>query len=376
MRVEIAVFGSGLMAQAVAFDLIRQKDVEKVYIIDVDKGRLRTVKNFLSSPKLVTIQADARDRKLLPLIGRCAVAVSCVPYNFNFRLTKLAIAARTNFCDLGGNNTVVRRQFTLNKEAEVAGITVVPDCGLAPGMTNILAADGVNRLDRTEEIHIRVGGLPVKPKPPLFYKLVFSAQGLLNEYAEPCLILEGGKIKKVPALTGSEMLRFPEPFNTLEAFHTSGGSSTLPETFKGKVKTLDYKTIRYPGHRLMFLLLLKTAIGNWRRVPRAQLACALERTLGFETEDVVLLRVEVKGIKSGEKRTIRYQLIDYRDKKTGLTAMMRTTGFSAAIVALMLGRGQVLKQGVLPGEKAIPSRRFISELRHRGFDLRITSRAG
>lgn len=373
---EIVVFGSGLMAKAVAFDLIRQKDVAKVYLIDVDKRRLQSLKKFLASPKVVTIQADATDRNLLPLIGRCAVAVSCVPYNFNLRLTKRAIAARTNFCDLGGNNTVVRRQFALNKEAKVAGITVVPDCGLAPGIANILAADGVSRLDKTEAIHIRVGGLPVKPKPPLFYKLVFSAQGLLNEYAEPCLVLEGGKIKKVPPLTGVEPIRFPEPFGTLEAFHTSGGSSTLPETFQGKVKTLNYKTIRYPGHRLMFLLLLKAAVGNWRRIPRAQLACALERTLGFETDDVVLLRVEVKGIKAGKKRTIRYQLIDYADPKTGLTAMMRTTGFSAAIVALLLGRGQVLSKGVLPGERAIPTKRFIQELRRRGFDLRITSRAG
>ncbi len=373
---ETVVFGSGLMAKAVAFDLIRQKDVAQVYLIDVDKRRLQSLKKFLASPKVVPIQADATDRDLLPLIGRCAVAVSCVPYNFNLRLTQRAIAARTNFCDLGGNNTVVRRQFALNKEAKAAGITVVPDCGLAPGMTNILAADGVSRLEITEAIHIRVGGLPVKSKPPLFYKLVFSAQGLLNEYAEPGLVLEGGKIKKVPPLTGAEPIRFPKPFGTLEAFHTSGGSSTLPESFQGKVKTLDYKTIRYPGHRLMFRLLLKTALGNWRRVPRAQLACALERTLGFETDDVVLLRVEVQGIKAGKRRTVRYQLIDYADPKTELTAMMRTTGFSAAIVALLLGRGQVLSRGVLPGERAIPTKRFIRELRRRGFDLRITSRAG
>ncbi len=372
----VTVFGAGLMARAVAFDFARQDDVEQIFVVDVDRRRLQALGRWLKSPKFKPVFADATDRTLRRVLRDCAVAVSCVPYSHNLKLTRLCISAGVNFCDLGGNNTVVRRQLALDPVAKRAGITVIPDCGLAPGMVNILAADGFNRLDKTDAIHIRVGGLPVAPKPPLFYKLVFSAQGLLNEYAEPCLVLRRGRIEKVKPLTEAEPVLFPKPFGRLEAFHTSGGSSTLPDTFKGRVQTLDYKTIRYPGHHLLFQLFMQAAVGNWRKYPRAKLACALEKVLGFEYDDVVLLRVEASGKKSGVPKTIRYQLIDYADRRTGLTAMMRTTGFSAAVVALLLARGLVKDKGVLPGEKAVPPRHFIAELRRRGLRLRITSRQG
>uniref|UniRef100_A0A7V3PSN0 Saccharopine dehydrogenase n=1 Tax=candidate division WOR-3 bacterium TaxID=2052148 RepID=A0A7V3PSN0_UNCW3 len=366
------IFGAGLMSRAVAYDLLRQTDVDRVYVVDTRRSQLNRLRSQLKSPKLILVQTTATDRKLLKLLSECAVAVSCVPYNYNLQLTQMAIAAGTNFCDLGGNNTIVRRQLALNKAARKANVTVIPDCGLAPGMTNILVADGIQRLDRTDQVRIRVGGLPVQPKPPLFYRLVFSAQGLLNEYVEPCLVLHQGKLQKVRPLTEPETLIF-SPFGQLEAFHTSGGSSTLPETFRGKIQELDYKTIRYPGHRLMFQLIMKTALGNWQKLPRAELACALEKVLGFENDDVVLLRIDISGTKDGIRRNIRYQLIDYADKKTGLTSMMRTTGFSAAIVALMLARREIKITGVRTGEQAVPGRRFISELRRRKFRLTIRS---
>lgn len=370
---ELLIFGAGQMAQAVSFDLVRQPDVERVYVVDHQPRPLNRLRQWLKTRKLIPVRTDATAPELKELLARCQAAISCVPYNYNLKLTKMAIAAGTNFCDLGGNNTVVRRQLAMDRDAQAAGCTIIPDCGLAPGMTNILVADAVSRFDRTEAVRIRVGGLPVKPQPPLFYKLVFSAQGLLNEYAEPCLVLRNGKIQQVKALTEPETVAFPPPFGRLEAFHTSGGASTLPETFQRKIRELDYKTIRYPGHRLMFELIMKSAVGNWRRLPRAELACALEKVLGWETDDAVLLRIEVTGIKNGNRRLLRYQLVDYADKKTGLTAMMRTTGFSAAIVGLMLARHQIPVCGVQPGEKAVPPGRFITELRRRGLNLTIRS---
>ncbi len=369
---DVLILGSGLMAKAVAFDFVHQEDVRRVYVVDVNRARLRKLRSYLKSSKLTTVEGDIAASQIGELLQRCDVAVSCVPYNYNLELTKMALRAGCNFCDLGGNNTVVRKQRALHRTAVQAGVTVIPDCGLAPGMTNVLSADGISRLEQVDSVKIRVGGLPRNPRPPLFYRLVFSAQGLLNEYAEPCLVLKDGKIKRVKPLTEPEIIEFPPPFNQLEAFNTSGGSSTLPEFYKGKVKELNYKTIRYLGHRLMFQLIMKSAVGDWQKLPRAELACALERVVGFEDDDVVLLRVEVRGRKGGRPRLIRYQLIDYADARTGLTAMMRTTGFSAAIVALMLGRGEIKEKGVLPSELVIPSRRFIAELRRRGFDLRVS----
>jgi len=369
-----------MQAKAVAYDLVRQKDVHEVRIADIDPKRLRRLKRVLQSRKVRTFVADAEDReRMAELMKPCDVAVSCVPYFFNLGLARAAIAARTHFCDLGGSNDVVHAELALGRQAEKAGVTVVPDCGLAPGMVSILAADGFSRLDRTDAIHIRVGGLPRRPKPPLNYALVFSASGLTNEYAEPCLVLADGRPVWREPLADIERLEFPEPFGVLEAFNTSGGSSTLPESFHGRVKKLDYKTIRYPGHcqqmRLLrdlgLMSLEPQLVAGKRVVPRQLLIQRLEAVLPREMDDVVLLRVNVRGRRRGRPASIRYEMVAFANWNARLTAMMRTTGFSVAIVALMLGRGQVGCAGAFTGENCVPSAVYIRELRRRGLRLRM-----
>ena len=382
------VIGAGMQARAVAYDLVRQNDVEEVRIADIETNRLQNLKQALRSPKVRAFEADAGDRRrMTELMKPCDVAVSCVPYFFNLGLARAAVATRTHFCDLGGNNDVVRAELGLSAQARKAGVTVVPDCGLAPGMVSILAADGYSRLDRTDSIRIRVGGLPRHPKPPLNYALVFSANGLINEYVEPCLVLRDGKLAWREPLADVEELTFPKPFGKLEAFNTSGGSSTLPYTFRGRVKSLDYKTIRYPGHCTKFRLLFDLGLTSMKpvtvdgvkMVPRHLLIQRLEAVLPWEKDDVVLMRVEVEGKgvrergRKGEsgQSTITYELVDFADRRSGLTAMMRTTGFSASVVALMLGRGQVKCAGAFTGENCVPSDAYIRELRRRGLRLRV-----
>lgn len=376
---KLLVVGAGMMARAVVHDFARQPDVETVRVADVDAGRLRSLSRFVRSRKVKPSRADAADRRAIGKLAEgCAALVSCVPYFFNLGLARAAIGAGAHFCDLGGNNDVVERQFTLDAAARKAGVAVIPDCGLAPGMVSILAADGFARLARTDEIHLRVGGLPRRPKPPLSYGLVFSANGLINEYSEPCLILRRGRPVLVEPLADVEALRFPAPFGRLEAFNTSGGSSRLPGLFAGRVQTLDYKTIRYPGHcaqmRLLFDLGLMSAAPVAAGVsPRRVLIERLESRLGFETDDVVLLRVEVSGRdRRGARRRIRYQLVDCADRKSGLTAMMRTTGFAAAVVALLAARGEVTRRGVFTGEQGVPGAAFVAELRRRGLGLVVS----
>ena len=373
------VIGAGMQARAVVYDLVRQRDVREVRITDIDPERLQILKRALRSRKVRTFVADAVDRqRMAALMKPCDVAVSCVPYFYNLGLARAAIAARTHFCDLGGNNDVVHAELALGAKAKRAGLTLVPDCGLAPGMVSILAADGFSQLDKCDSIRIRVGGLPRKPRPPLKYSLVFSADGLINEYAEPCLVLEAGVPAWREPLEDMEWLEFPGPFRVVEAFNTSGGSSTLPESYRGRVKKLDYKTIRYPGHCQQMRLLRDLGlmsqepqlVAGKRVVPRQLLVQRLEAVLPRETDDVVLLRVYVRGKRSGLPFRIRYQLVDRADRKSGLTAMMRTTGFSASIVALMLGRGQVECGGAFTGENCVPSAAYIQELRERG--LRLT----
>ena len=400
---KILVVGAGMQAHAVCYDLVRQQDVDEVRVADVDAAHLAELKRAVGSPKLRTFRADASDEKrMAELMKPCAVAVSCVPYFFNLGLTRAAIATKTHFCDLGGSNTVVDEQMLLGAAAQRAGVSVVPDCGLAPGMVSILAADGFVRLDKTEAIHLRVGGLPRHPKPPLNYGLVFSPNGLINEYVEPCLVIRNRKMTLAEPLADLEEMGFAEKshgsttrtkaesgtgrkkwlFGNLEAFNTSGGTSRLPLTFAGCVKTLDYKTIRYPGHCALVRLLYELGLTSMKPVnvdgqqvvPRRLLIQRLEAVLPAERDDVVLLRVLVKGVRKGRPKTICYELVDYADRRTGLTAMMRTTGFSAAVVALLLARGQVPVQGVFTGENGVPPDKFIAEFLKRGMALRTTGR--
>src|SRR5919206_209370 len=207
-------------------------------------------------------------------------AISCVTYFHNLSLARAAVEARTNFCDLGGNNTVVDAELALDSEARAAGVHVIPDCGLAPGMVSVLAAHGAARFSSLDELHIRVGGLPQDPRPPLDYQIVFSVEGLINEYVERARVIRGGRVVEVESMTELEALDFPAPFGRMEAFQTSGGTSTLPETFAGRVRELDYKTIRYPGHCERFKLLVELGLTGGEEVEVEGVRVRPRRLLG------------------------------------------------------------------------------------------------
>ncbi len=271
---------------------------------------------------------------------------------------------------------MVKEELALCEEARRAEVTVIPDCGLAPGMVSILVALGMRRLSDVSEVHIRVGGLPQNPRPPLNYMLSFSVSGLINEYIEPCLILRDGRLTTVAPLTEVEEIRFPPPWGRLEAFHTSGGASTLPFTYQGRVKELDYKTIRYPGHCQVVKAMIELGLGSTQPVvvdgqeviPRALFEHLLLSHLPTTGPDVVLLRVSLSG---GGKR-LTYQMVDSYDPGTGLSAMMRTTAFPASIIAQMLGSARIGEKGVLPQELSVPPGDFCQELEKRG--IRVEER--
>jgi lysine 6-dehydrogenase len=366
----ILVLGAGRMGFGAVFDLVRQPDVERVTVADAVAERAHHVASAIGSDKVVPVHLDVADKAaVVDLMRGHASAISCVNYWYNEQLARAAIAAGTNFCDLGGNNTVVDAELALDAEARAAGVNVIPDCGLAPGMVAVLVAHAVARFQTVDEIHIRVGGLPQTPKPPLDYQLVFSVEGLINEYIERARIIRDGRIAEVESMTEVESLEFPPPFGTMEAFQTSGGTSTLPETFLGRVRELDYKTIRYPGHCAKFKTMIDLGLCSSEAVggvaPRKLFGELLVRNLPADEPDVVLVRVEVKG----EGRTLRYDIIDRHDPATGLSAMMRTTAFPAAIVALMMARGQTTPKGALPQERCVPPDLFMEELAARKIEV-------
>ncbi len=376
---KIAVIGAGLMGRAAVFDLARASDVTEVGVFDLDPQLAKSVAEKYGGGKTKSGALDAGDDAAAAKILRdYQAAVSCVTYKYNPGLTKAAIRQGCHFVDLGGNNDVVRHQLEQNNEAEKSGVIVIPDCGLAPGMVSIMVADGVAKFDSVKSVRIRVGGLPQSPRPPLSYQMVFSAEGLINEYWEPCVILEGGKRKTVNPMTDIESLEF-DGVGSLEAFYTSGGTSTLPDTYADKIDFLDYKTIRYPGHCLLFKTMLDIGLGSRKPIkvgtvevePRAVLKAVLDQNLSYGDLDMVLVRVSIEGVKDGQPKSVVYEIVDRQDTKTGLTAMMRTTAFPAAIIAWMAAGGQIKERGVKPQETAINPSIFLPQLKKRGILLTI-----
>ncbi len=376
---KLAVIGAGLMGRAAVYDFGRNDGVSKIGVFDIDEQLASDVAEKYGASKAVSGKLDAGDIEAVrDILDDYDAAVSCVTYKYNPGLTRAAIDAHCHLVDLGGNNDVVRTQLEMNDEAAAAGVVVVPDCGLAPGMVSIMVMDGYKKLTKVDSIKIRVGGLPQSPRPPLNYQMVFSAEGLINEYWEPCVILDGGKKKTVNPMTEIELLDF-DGVGKLEAFYTSGGTSTLPDTFEGKVNFLDYKTIRYPGHCQLFKPMLEIglasrqpiAVGDQQVEPRALLKAVLDKNLGFGGLDMVLVRIILEGEIDGQTKTVVYEIIDRQDTRTGLTAMMRTTAFPAAIIAAMAAGGQVDKKGCMPQELAVKPALFLPELKKRGIHLTI-----
>jgi lysine 6-dehydrogenase len=375
---KIGIIGSGQMGRGAAFDLVRQDSVDEIILADIEMNCAESLAKEMGS-KTKPAKVDARNRKQLEsFFGKVDAVISAVSYTVNVLHTEVAIETGTHLCDLGGGWTIVQKQIELNDKARDAGVTVIPDCGLAPGMVSVLARHGIEYLDRADSVKIRVGGLQQEPRPPLNYALIFSVEGLINEYIEPCVALRNGKVTIEEPLIGFEEIHFPEPFGKLEAFNTSGGTSTLPYTYEGKVSELDYKTIRYPGHGHKVWCLMKLGLMNNEEIvidgnkvrPRRVLETLLEKNLPPADKDVTLIRVIIEGWKGTESRNIEYEVIDYFDETNNLTSMMRTTSYPAAVAAMMMVDGRITDRGVLTPERCIPPEPFIEELKFRGIDIK------
>lgn len=375
LKMKILVLGAGRMGHGAVFDLVHNSPgVERVTVADFDLKKAEAVAAAVGGDRVVAHHVDASNiSDVADLMRGQDSVISCVNYWYNVALSKAAIETGTNLCDLGGNNYIVDEQLALNDDAKAAGVNIIPDCGLAPGMVSVLAMHGAVRFDNIDEIHIRVGGLPQDPQPPLNYQLVFSVEGLINEYLEVARVIRNGKVTEVESMTEIESLSF-DGFPPLEAFQTSGGTSTLPDTFLGKIRDLDYKTIRYAGHCEKFKTMIDLGlcssdemVVDFQKVkPRKVFGDLLQKHLPADGPDYVLVRLDFVG--DGGK-SLRYDIVDKLDEATGMSAMMRTTAFPASIIAQMMAKGDVLSRGATPQEKAIDPEKFVAELSRR--EIRI-----
>ncbi len=380
------VLGAGAQGSACAFDLLRRDRVEEVRLADLNVDALPDfLEPWSDDPRLVRLPVNAKDVRQVKEAMAGVDAVACaLPYYFNLEMTRLAVGAGAHFCDLGGNTKIVEDQEELGEEARAAGVSVVPDCGLAPGLVNILAQGGIDTLDEVERVRILVGGLPQNPEPPLNYQIVYSMEGVLDYYTTPVLVLEDGEVREKEALTGVERVEFGEGVGELEAFYTAGGISRMPHRYRGRIPEMVYKTLRYPGHAALMkgirdlgLLGLEPVELDGRAVVPRDLFIEVvsPRLRKPDSPDLVAMRVEVAGRREGEERTVRWEMVDRRDEERGITAMMRTTGYSLATTAWMQADGAVEAGTATPAECIDPDA-FVSELAGCGLHVRREERAG
>jgi lysine 6-dehydrogenase len=379
------VLGAGQQGSACAYDLLRHTDHD-VVIADMRVDALpEFLKPYLGS-RLTAVRLDANDRAAVRDVMEGAAAVmNAFPYYFNLGMLVAAIDSGAHYADLGGNTDIVLQQKGQHDRAREKGVSAVPDSGLAPGMVNILAQHGIGQMDTVRAVRIKVGGLPQNPEPPLNYQIVYSMEGVLDYYTTLSWVLRDGQPMQVAALSEIEELDFPG-VGTLEAFHTAGGLSTMAQRYEGDVPTMEYKTLRYPGHAkimeavrdLGLLGLDPVDVKGQRVAPRDLFIAVAGKKLTKDprqSPDLVALRVEVEGVKNGEDLLLRWDLLDRFDPETGITAMMRTTGYSLAITGVLQAAGDV-EPGVWTPDEGVPAEAYIEALRTRGIDIRASRLTG
>lgn len=383
MGYKYAILGSGRQGTASAYDLARFGECEKLFLVDINLEQARSaserVNKLIQSPLAEPKQLDISDEgRLVSFLKGIDVCISAVPYRFNLGVTKAAVRAATSLCDLGGNTQIVYQQLAFDDAAKKSGVSVIPDCGMAPGLTANLAAYSMSLLERPEEIYMWDGGLPQHPKQPWNFILTFNFEGLINEYHGTTEFLRDGQITEIPSFAEYELVRFPEPFGELEAFVTTGGTSTASRTYLGKLKAYQNKTLRYKGHYHQWKTLKdagffgtdRVPVNNQELRPRDLLRAVVEPQIRARPgeEDVALVRVICVGKLEGRPAQAILEIIDYFDPRTGFTAMERLTGWHAAIVAEMMAL-QETPGGATPLEIAVPGQRIVEEFRRRGVEI-------
>ncbi|TWT08552.1 saccharopine dehydrogenase [Planococcus sp. CPCC 101016] len=379
---KVVVLGAGLMGKQAARDLVADEAVERVFLADRNIVQAEFFSKQLNSSKLEIVKLDASDDEALAAaISKGDVVINALFYTFNEKVAATALKYGVHSVDLGGHiGGATNAVLNLHEKAQQKGITLIPDLGVAPGMINILAGYGASKLDQVSDIRLFVGGIPVHPEPPLEYNHVFSLEGVFDHYTDKSLVIRGGELLEVESLSEIEHIEF-EGFGELEAFHTSGGTSTLTDTFSD-VNSLEYKTLRYKGHAEKFKLLVdlgftdreKTVeVEGYKVKLRSVLKAVLEpiTELG-DKQDAVVLRVLVSGVKENEEISYEYNMVTVKDAETGVTAMARATAYTISVVAQMIGKGIIDRRGAYPPEMIVPGDEYIAEMAKRGVGIKET----
>lgn len=352
---KVIVLGCGNIGSVATEDLANSMSSTEVVVADKNEERAKNVAKRIGMRNVTWIQSDVSNHdELIDTLKRFDLAMGFLPGNIGYRLAEACIEAHKDLVDV---SYMPENPTQLNEAAVHAGSTIIPDCGLAPGISNVLVGHSAATLDKVETVHIMVGGLPEKPVPPLGYVITWSPESLIDEYTRRAGIIRRGQAVEVEALSGVEEVEFPN-VGKLEAFYTDG-LRTLLVTLK-HVDDMWEKTLRYPGHAekvklletLGFFSEADVSIEGANIQPRKVTAKILEQKLSNRRQkDIVVLRVETRGVKNSKKTTYVYDLLDFCDKRRGVTAMARTTAYPASVVAQLILNKALKEKGVVPPEK-------------------------
>lgn len=374
---KVLAVGSGNIGSVAVEDLATSMKSTEIVIADKDESRSKAVAERIGRNNVSSMQLDIADcNKLLQTLKKFDLAMGFLPGALGYTLMEACIEAKKSLVDV---SYMAENPLKLHSAASKARITIIPDCGLAPGISNFLIGHAYAKLEKTSSVKIMVGGLPEKPVPPLDYVITWSPDSLIDEYTRKAVIIQHGKKTEVEALSGVEAINFPK-VGKLEAFYTDG-LRTLSQTLKD-VEEMWEKTLRYPGHAekikmiegLGFFEEEKVKIEGTLVSPRRLTARLLERKLKIpEIKDFVAMKVEVSGVKNGKRLSFVYHMLDKYDQKHGITAMARTTAYPMSIVAQLMLKGIIKQKGVIPPEKLGMEKEvvqeFLSELKKR--DIKI-----
>jgi len=372
---QVLVMGCGKVGSEIARDLAGEPEVDSVIAADASRENLKKLRG---TEKIQTESLDiSQKNRVKQTMQKADLVCGALPGRIGFQVMSQAVDAGRDVVDI---SYTPENPFKLHRQALEKDVAVVPQCGVAPGFTNMCVGDAYREYRSISSVRIMVGGLPQKPVPPLNYRIVFSLDDVVNEYSRPVHIIKNGQKESVEPLTGRGLLNFPG-VGKLEYFLTDG-LGTLPRSF-AKVRDMFEYTLRYPGHAEMMNTLRvlgffdrnKISVSGFQLDPRAiSLALLKESFSRGGPEDLLALRVEVDG-GNGRKSRVSYQVLDYYNGRRGVSAMARTTAYPCTSTALLVGSKKVTQRGVVPPEKIAQNqshfRQVLSRLKQRGVKVRL-----
>lgn len=377
----IFVLGTGMIGTTVVTEMVKFPEIDRITAVDVNQASIDKCLAIADNPKVTgKVAALQTEEDIARVLTGADVAVACLPHSLSLSAVKAAISSHCHLVDLVGSQ--FREKMELDEQAKKAGVIIVPGCGVAPGITNFLAAQGIDLLDEADEAIMTCGGIPRHPIPPLWYQVVYRLESLLRLYTKPAIAIQDGEIVELAPLSNLQEITFPEPVGLCETVITDAHSTAF--ILKGKVKNLYEKTVRYPGHwekmkvigELGFLDDIPVAVQGISITPRAFAEKVLATKMkGDSHKDITVLRVEVSGTKDGARTKHRWEMVDLYDDERNITSMAKTTALPALLIAKLIATKQITETGVVPIESLIIRDRFqpfMAELKRLGLDLEYT----